>query len=392
MDTTWTFGDATKGITYKEENNKWSFDFKPGIWERVHLQSNAFPCEENKVYKFHLDADAGKTDYRITLRFFPEDHDARGYRKYVDFDDEIRVPEGMKYFEVKVIICSRENTTATLGEISYEYIRDHKPHNVRLCAISDCMIANEFKDTPKHLVNAYAEAIDKVAKDEKPDLVVLTEHYSNMCTTPIPLEEKFVPMDDYAVTMLSDKAKQYGMYVCGSVHILEDGNRYNRSLLFNREGELIAKYDKTHPTMNEIENGIVPGAGITVVDTDIGRIGMLICWDLWFPELVSLYYKENVDILINCSRGGGIPQAKASSYVSGMYIVASEYKEMNRVQDKAGEFLATTDDRGYAVATVDITEPEWVPYLAVGNNYGEGRNIYRKDRRPDMYAPIAEKY
>ena len=61
-------------------------------------------------------------------------------------------------------------------------------------------------------------------------------------------------------------------------------------------------------------------------------------------------------------------------------------------QDKAGEFLATTDDKGYAVATVDLTEPEWVPYLAVGNNYGEGRNIYRKDRRPDMYAPIAEKY
>ena len=72
----------------------------------------------------------------------------------------------MKYFEVKVIICSREATTATLGDISYEYIRDHKPHNVRLCAISDCMIADKHKDNPTSLVNAYACAIDKVATEE----------------------------------------------------------------------------------------------------------------------------------------------------------------------------------------------------------------------------------
>ena len=392
MKTIWTFGDATKGVTSKEDNGKWTFDFDVNVWERVHLNSNPFPCEENKVYKIHLDGDAAKTDYRIVIHFCTEDPQVRGYRQYIEFDDEVRVPVGMTQFDVKVIICSRENTTATLGEISYEYVRDHKPHNVRLCAISDDMISNEFKDNPTNLVNAYADAIDKVATKEKPDLIVLTEHYSNMCTISIPLNEKFVSMDDHAVTMLSEKAKKYGMYVCGSVHILEDGNRYNRAILFDREGKLIATYDKTHPTMNEIENGIVPGAGITVVDTDIGRLGMLICWDLWFPELVSLYYKEKVDILINCSRGGGIPQAKASTYVSGMYLVASEYRSMNRIQDKAGEFLAETNEEGYAVATVDITEPEWVPNLAVGFNYGEGRNIYRKDRRPDMYAPIAEKY
>jgi len=392
MNTLWTLGDATKGVEYKEENGKWTFDFNVGVWERIHLNSNFFPCEESKVYKIHLDGTEGKTDYRIVIHFCTEDPEVRGYRQYIEFDDEVRVPLGMTRFEIKAIISSRENTTATLGEISYEYVRDHKPHNVRLCAISDCMIPDEDKDTSDTLVKAYAKAIDHVAEKEKPDLIVLTEHYSNICHTPIPLSEKFVGYDDYAVTMLSDKAKQHGIYIAASIHILEDGNRYNRLLFFDRKGAIAAKYDKTHPTMNEIENGIVPGEGITVIDTDIGRLGFVICWDLWFPELISLYYKEKVDILINSSRGGGLPQAKASTYVSGMYLVASEFREMNRIQDKAGEFLAETNEEGYAVATVDITEPEWVPNLAVGFNYGEGRNIYRKDRRPDLYAPIAERY
>lgn len=392
MNTIWTVGDATQGVAYKEDKGKWLFDFKVNVWERIHLNSNYFPCVENKIYKIHLDGDAGATDYRIVIHFCTEDPKEKGYRQYIEFDDEVRVPLGMTRFEVKVIIGSRVDTAATLGNISYEYVRDHKMHNVRLCAISDDMIASEDKANPQTLVKAYAKAIDHVAVKENPDLIVLTEHYSNIVNKPLALEEKFVGYDDYAVTMLSDKAKQYHMYVAASVHILEDGNRYNRLLFFDRDGKLAAKYDKTHPTMNEIENGIVPGEGITVIDTDIGRLGFVICWDLWFPELISLYYKEKVDILINSSRGGGLPQALASTYVSGMYLVASEYREMNRIQDKAGEFLAKTNDEGYAIATVDISEPEWVPYLAVGFNYGEGRNIYRKDRRPDLYGPIAEKY
>ena len=58
-------------------------------------------------------------------------------------------------------------------------------------------------------------------------------------------------------------------------------------MLLDRQGKLVGYYDKTFPTIGEIEEGILPGHGAVVFDTDFGRVGAMICFDFNFPEVCS---------------------------------------------------------------------------------------------------------
>lgn len=391
-ETKWEILEIGEGTTINENGGKLNINMVAPIWEHVYLKSNQFPCEARKVYKIKIDADKGKSDFRTLIQFYGESGRSMDkYRLYLETEDTFTVPADINRFDITAVICTRENAEVTLGEISYEYVEDYKPQNVRLCSISDAMISWTAKRETQHdLMMEYVKLIDKVVEKEHPDLIVLTEHFHNMCDPALKLNEKFVGYDNEVVTLIAEKAKEHGVYISGSFHILENGCRYNRAILFDRKGEIIAEYDKTHLTIMEYEMGVVPGDKIVTVDTEIGRLGFVICWDIWFPGLLELYYKAGVDILINPTRGDGRPQANAASYTSGCYVVSSAYQEMNRIQDKRGKSIDECGRKGYAVATVDIKEPAWVPHLSVGGYCGEGRNIYRKERRPDLYGPLSE--
>jgi predicted amidohydrolase len=90
-------------------------------------------------------------------------------------------------------------------------------------------------------------------------------------------------------------AKEHGIYLLGgSIHEKEINNSiYNTSLLFNRDGKMIAKYRKVHlydaqfkerHTVNESEI-ILPGDEIITAETSFGTVGLSICYDVRFPEM-----------------------------------------------------------------------------------------------------------
>ncbi len=77
----------------------------------------------------------------------------------------------------------------------------------------------------------------------------------------------------------------------------EDGHLYNVSYLCRRDGTC-EDYQKIHITPSEKDSwGFKGGSKIQVFDTDAGRIGILICYDVEFPELARLYAEQGVDIL-----------------------------------------------------------------------------------------------
>ncbi|TAD95903.1 MAG: GNAT family N-acetyltransferase, partial [Bacteroidetes bacterium] len=102
-----------------------------------------------------------------------------------------------------------------------------------------------------------------------------------------PLRKKFL---EFAVTYNVN-------IITGSMPILENGNLYNISYLCRRDGSWDF-YNKIHVTPNEAESwGMMGGSKLGVFDTDCGRIGILICYDVEFPELSRLYAEEGVEIL-----------------------------------------------------------------------------------------------
>lgn len=124
------------------------------------------------------------------------------------------------------------------------------------------------------------------------DLVVLPEifmcPYDNKCFSVY--AEEFP--GECSKAMMS-VAKESSIYLlAGSIPEKSDGKIYNTSYFYNREGELIARHRKMHLFDINIEGGqkfkesdvLTPGDDFTVVDTDLGKIGIGICYDIRFPE------------------------------------------------------------------------------------------------------------
>lgn len=96
----------------------------------------------------------------------------------------------------------------------------------------------------------------------------------------------------------SHLAKEYGVWLIAGSMPEKDrvGNIYNTSFVFDRQGNQAARCRKAHLFNVSIEGGqrfresdaLSPGKEITVFDTEFGKMGLCICYDLRFPELIRL--------------------------------------------------------------------------------------------------------
>lgn len=95
-----------------------------------------------------------------------------------------------------------------------------------------------------------------------------------------------------------DFAVEYNVnIITGSMPILEDGALLNISYLCRRDGTW-ESYSKIHPTPIEVKSwGMSGGDTLKVFDTDCGKIGILICYDVEFPELSRIYAEQGMQIL-----------------------------------------------------------------------------------------------
>jgi ribosomal protein S18 acetylase RimI-like enzyme len=103
--------------------------------------------------------------------------------------------------------------------------------------------------------------------------------------------------EDY-IKLFNELAVQYNVNVIGGSHFVEeDGHIYNIAYLFRRDGT-IERQAKIHITPNERKWwGITQGDEVRVFDTDCGKIAILICYDLEFPELSRYVTEQGANII-----------------------------------------------------------------------------------------------
>lgn len=138
-------------------------------------------------------------------------------------------------------------------------------------------------------------------KDEKPDFVILPEMFCCPYQTqnfPVYAEEEGGPVWQ----QLSEYANQYGIYLIGGSMPEKDaeGKVYNTSYIFDRQGKQIGKHRKVHlfdidvtggQTFKE-SNTLTAGDHDTVFDTEFGRMGVILCFDIRFPELARMMVND----------------------------------------------------------------------------------------------------
>ena len=98
------------------------------------------------------------------------------------------------------------------------------------------------------------------------------------------LYEQAVTVPGPAIDLIATAARQHGLHVLLGINERDGGSLYNTQLLIDSGGEIILKRRKITPTYHErMVWGQGDGSGLKVVDTSLGKIGSLACWEHYNP-------------------------------------------------------------------------------------------------------------
>ncbi len=98
--------------------------------------------------------------------------------------------------------------------------------------------------------------------------------------------------------LFSTLAKQHGMHIIGGTHVIEqEGKLYNVAHMFYPDGRIVGQ-PKLHITPTEVDEwNIHGGSGLQVFDTEKGRVAVLTCYDIEFPEIVRMAKAMGADVI-----------------------------------------------------------------------------------------------
>lgn len=154
---------------------------------------------------------------------------------------------------------------------------------------------DEFADQVTHYV--------KTAAEFEADFVLFPELFTTQLLS-IGENGKALPIEalpsftESFEALFQQLASETGMHLIGGTHIVEEAGRlYNQAYLFYPDGR-IGKQRKLHITPTEVKEwNMAAGDKLHIFDTDKGRIALLICYDIEFPEIVRMAKARGADVI-----------------------------------------------------------------------------------------------
>lgn len=230
-----------------------------------------------------------------------------------------------------------------------------------------------------------------------------------------------LPLDDEAICQYGRLAAELKVVIVTSVFERRaPGLYHNTAIVFDSDGSVAGKYRKMHipddPAYYE-KFYFTPGdLGFKPIDTSVGRIGVLVCWDQWYPEAARIMALSGAEILIYPTaigfessdtpeeqarqREAWITVQRGHAVANGLPVVAVNrvghepdpsgatngitFWGSSFVAGPQGEFLyhAPTDSEATAIIDINMRRCEqvrrWWPFL--------------RDRRIDAYTPILRRF
>src|SRR5262245_49186332 len=244
------------------------------------------------------------------------------------------------------------------SRVSLEEAPAPKPRKVRLAAVH--YIPRGGK-TPADNCRQFVPLIEKAAK-EKADLVVLGE------TLTFPgLGKSFAecaePIPGPSTAFFGKLAKQHDLYIVAGLVERDRHLIYNVAVLIGPDGKVVGKYRKVCLPRSEVAAGIAPGSEYPVFDTRFGRVGMMVCYDGFFPEVARRLSDNGAEVIAWPVWGCNPLLASARACENHVYLVSSTYEDVSRewmftaVYDHAGNKLVHAEKWGTVVVTeVDLNE------------------------------------
>ncbi len=177
---------------------------------------------------------------------------------------------------------------------------------------------------------------------QQPDLVCLPESMLHVGTRRTDWPSGVQTLPGAFIDELTARARAHNTYIVGSLYTEEDGCFGNKAIVIDRKGSVVGAYNKLHPTIPEMQSGVKPGSQATVIETDFGRLGLAICYDIGWPEHWATLAQQGAEIVVWPSAyDGGFP-LQVYAWTHFYYVVSSVWGDHSKVIDISGRVLAST--------------------------------------------------
>ncbi|MEW4567819.1 carbon-nitrogen hydrolase family protein [Tautonia sp. JC769] len=202
---------------------------------------------------------------------------------------------------------------------------------------------------------------------------------------------------DRMLTRLGKAAAKHNMYlvVCNDT-IDGDGRLYNMAFLIGREGDEIGRYRKVNLPMTERSRA--RGTSFPVFPTpDLGTVGMLICYDMVFPESARALALQGADLVFHPTLGGAaigdedisLAAFRTRAVENFVYLVVANRGQGSMIIAPSGKILATADGPD-SIAIVDIDPHGGREAGDAMNRQADMRGRLFRERVPEAYQILTE--
>ena len=214
--------------------------------------------------------------------------------------------------------------------------------------------ADEPRPVRNHLVRVVTVSTDRLTANSKggilegalehlneaaafqPDIACLPEVFTRSAAEAVP---------GPTTKRLGAWAQKHSCYVIAGIKTLSGGRTYNSAVLLDRRGAIMGQFNKIHPTERELEEGITPGLpDAPVFDTDFGRIGIQICFDVNWWENWRRLKEKGARIVFFPAAYPAAQQLSAIALANEFFVVSSTGTRPSRIYDITGSVLSATGD------------------------------------------------